>query len=593
MAGLLRRGAQSLFSRVTHLTRRIITGRPSSITPEADRAWTEEQLRVYATLMPYTSPLSVDTGGFGDGETWEMRNAYREMALREPAVKSAILTKCLAVAQLDPVVRPANRKRPEDRTAARWVDYAIESAYGSWGGLIMNILTPAVVDGWSVVEPVWDHEDDLHPDYPSFWRPTAYKGKDTKFIRLKLDRFRNVMAVQSMTGAQGGLPLDPRDFLIFSHLSFFNNPFGCSDLRAAFRAASLIEAAIRLRSILLENYSGPYLKATANTPEARMRAASMLSKARARGWIVLPEDCDVEVLNLATSNADQFQQTIKDLREEIVTAVQGAYLQLLEGGVANGRGNTQVHQTVAQLFQWWLASSVANLINHNLIPDLVYSNYPRTVGKPLVSFGGIDPAAVTAALQRFATLQQLGLDLSKGQVYDEGYAEEPENEQDRLKPPSAAGAMVPGGGPPPDPGAGGSDPFAFSDGAELVPMASVNTDPDRFQFRAGHAEDGTVRDLPATRFDPRQCKPALTWKDPGGNRWLVDGHHRKAHAERDGAEWFPVQDIAADSAEEAREIGRKANTFAEKEGAAHVGGTFPGRQLIRLVDQEVLGQFAG
>src|SRR5436190_16681954 len=156
----------------------------------------------------------------------------------------------------------------------------------------------------------------------------------------------------------------------------------------------------------------------------------VLANARARGWIVIPEGAEVEVINLATSAPDQFSSTIKDLREEIVMAIQGAYLQLLEGGISNGRGNTEVHKGIAELFQWWLAEGIANRINHSIIPDLVRPNYGRRVGLPRLQLGGIDPAAVTAALARFKTLQELGLDLSREQLYSEGNAEPPKDLKD-------------------------------------------------------------------------------------------------------------------------------------------------------------------
>lgn len=90
--------------------------------------------------------------------------------------------------------------------------------------------------------------------------------------------------------------------------------------------------------------------------------------------------------------------------------------------------------------------------------------------------------------------------------------------------------------------------------------ARLAADPARFQFRRGHdAADGTVRDLPAERFDPSKRPPLLVWQDDDGELYVIDGHHRLAWAERDGVSRVPVRVIDADTAEEAREIGRLAN----------------------------------
>lgn len=416
--------------------RRQWTRYPSAITPQAERAWLSEEIRVYATKQPYSSPLTTDDGGLSAGETWEMRRAYREMAMREPAVKASLLTKCIAVASLDLQVMPCNKRSPQDREVARWVDHAITTSDGGAPGLIMTVLLTSLIDGFSLTEPVWDEVDSMADTYAGFWTLKQAKGKDTEYIRFRLDQYRNIEAVQAMNAGQGGRPFDPRDFIIFSHLSFFCNPFGMSDLRAAFRAANLIEAAIKLRAILLENFSGPFLVATAKDPTVQARMKVVLANARSRGWIVIPDGATVEVINLATSAPDQFQASIKDLREEIVTAIQGAYLQLLEGGIANGRGNTEVHKGIAELFQWWLAAEVCNRLNKDLIPDLVRPNFGRRVGLPTLQLGGIDPAAVTAALQRFVLLQQMGLPLSRDQVYEEGNAEPPRDQKDTLMPPN-------------------------------------------------------------------------------------------------------------------------------------------------------------
>lgn len=107
----------------------------------------------------------------------------------------------------------------------------------------------------------------------------------------------------------------------------------------------------------------------------------------------------------------------------------------------------------------------------------------------------------------------------------------------------------------------------FSEGAgeedrvSWVATSRLDADPERFQFRKGHdGEDGTVRELPEERFDPKKCKPLLCWRDPEtGEEFVVDGHHRLAWAERDGIKRLPVQWLDAETAEEAKEDGRQAN----------------------------------
>lgn len=437
--------------------RRTLTAFPSGRTPEDHNAWLAEQVKAYATPQPYAAPL---TGGDNyTGETWEIREGYRRFAFKEPSVKAALLSKMLAVAQLNLVVKPYNNSTAkQDRDIAKWVKWAIGNSLGGVAAIVYKVGTHALIDGFSVTEKVQDIVPDTAPDYAGHWTLGLTKSKDVKGVRFRLDLFKNVVGVRSMIAAQGGQEFSPSDFLIFTHLPLFESPWGISDLRAANRAANLIEAAIKLRAILLENFSGPYMIGKSDDAGTRERIKQVLKDARARGWIVVPDNASVEVINLATSAPDQFQNTIEDLRQEIVTAIQGAYLQLLEGGVADGRGNTEVHKGVSQLYQWWLASCIGTVLNESLVPDLVYPNYGYGVGLPTVSLGGIDAKSIVEELNRFTKGHELNLALSKRQVREVGDFETPDDEDDTLLPPSQqpppeqsggfGGAGGPGGGFP-------------------------------------------------------------------------------------------------------------------------------------------------
>lgn len=422
-----------MFEWLARQTRRLRTGYPTSITAEDHNSWLSEQIRAYATPQPYAAPLT-SSGDNWTGETWEIREGYRRYALKEPSVKAALLTKILAVAQLDLVVTPYDNANRHDREIAQWVKWSVTRVKGGIAGLIWNIGFHALVDGFSVTEKVIDVIPDDSPKYAGFWTMAQAKTKDSRGIRFRLDTFKNVVGVRSMVAAQGGQDFSPADFIVFTHLPLFQSPFGVSDLRAANRAANLIEAAVKLRAILLENFSGPYLVGKAADKGTRDQIMEILKVARARGWIVIPEGASVEVINLATSAPDQFQNTIEDLRQEIVTAIQGAYLQLLEGGVTDGRGNTQVHKGVAELFQWFISTCVSSSLNDSLVADLVFPNYGRSVGLPTCQFGGIDPAAISAELDRFAKGQQLGKTLSAKQVSEVGGFDSAEDDADKLVP---------------------------------------------------------------------------------------------------------------------------------------------------------------
>lgn len=443
---------------------------PSANTPELERAWKQPQFRYNWMSQPYTDPLTMPGGNSVlNGETWEMRREYREWAFREPTTKAALLTKCFAVASLDPLMNPDDEDDARSNEVAEWALWSLMHAFGGVGGLVQNMLLPGTFDGFSMNEPVWDEVKD-GMKYRGFWTPKRYHMVDTEHIRFALDPYRQVIGVRPMTGLTGGwTELPPEDFIIFTHLKVFENPFGISDFRAVVRDCRLLENAIKLRDILLNNFSGPFLWATANSQETRRAVAAVLGRAREQGFIVVPEGTELQVINLATSNPQVFDSVIQSYRESIVSAIQGGYLQLLEGGVSDARGSTNVHRGISELFQWWLALWVCEVINAQLIPRIVRPNYGNSVGLPRLQLGGVDENTINTALDRFKRGQELGLDLSKKQVRKTGYFEVPRDQMDTLSPPAQqSGANDPFGGlfnptagkPPTDPnnpGGGGSE----------------------------------------------------------------------------------------------------------------------------------------
>lgn len=424
---------------------------PSAATPQLRSQWKQPLVKWTATQQPYTSPLSIYGGNYQlNGETYEMRREYREWAFREPSTKASLLTKCNAVASLDPQLIPDDKKDARDKEAAKFVDWAVSRAAGGWGGLIQNMLLPATIDGFSVLEPIYDEVDASHGKYARNWTVKRFAMTDTESIRFKLDEYRQVIGVRPMTGLTGYIELPPESFLIFTHLKMFENPFGISDLRAVVRDCRLLEEATKLRHTCLVNWSGPYMVAKGGDRAAQMQLKGYIQNARAGGFIILPQGMEVEIINLATSASSVFDAAIAWHREQIVSAIQGSYLQLLASD--GERGNSIVAKNVSELFTWWLAMWVAEVINFQLIPNLVRPNFGNSVGLPRLSLGGINEAMVAAALDRFKKMQDMGVPLSIEQVTSVGGAEMPSDESDTLKPPSQQQQPQPGS--PPDPLAG-------------------------------------------------------------------------------------------------------------------------------------------
>ena len=92
-------------------------------------------------------------------------------------------------------------------------------------------MLPALIDGFSVTEKTLRP---IGPDdsraWAGLWGLRHAKTRDTAWLRLRLDAFRNVAGVVSLL--RGLEEYDPAKVILFTHADLFDNPFGRSDVRA-------------------------------------------------------------------------------------------------------------------------------------------------------------------------------------------------------------------------------------------------------------------------------------------------------------------------------------------------------------------------
>lgn len=370
-------------------------------------------------------------------ETDEIRREYRTM-LKEPFVKSSLFAKLFAVASLDFQVHPVDEDSPFDKEVAGFVRYNLERVNGGMPKTIFGMLAPAGIDGYSISEKVWDLED------RGKWRGKtvlkALKAKDK--VRLVVDDFQNITAIRSLVGTE---LFEPRDFVIYSHNSIFENPIGMSDFRAAYRAVWAKKNVVNFRLVHLEKWTGPFLKGEYPEGDLSLKSAleTALTNARSETWLTVPTGAAVDVIHAAASTTD-YEKCIKDLNEEILIAIEGAFLQSITGQVADARGSSTVQRSRTELFQWMLSSAVAEALNKQLIPDLIDFNFPPNTNYPKVTLGMVSEADMIPALDIAERAQRIGVPLSKKAIARRFGLDMPIDASDQLQPPSAA---PPAGGP--------------------------------------------------------------------------------------------------------------------------------------------------
>jgi uncharacterized protein DUF935 len=419
---------------------------------QQERAHWQEIIKLYGSgqvrLSPFThNPTEEDAA---------IRDKY-PVLLKEPTIKAAFFTKIFAVASLDLVVQPADKRDPQAKPIAEFVHHALARRGMGTRRIVESLAYGGTIHGFSVSEKVKCVEERGRWKGKVVYRELKPKDVSGNRIMLEVDDYRNVTAVIA-NHANAGKRVDPADVVLFTYLPLFGSPTGMSDLRAVYRAATLKEAAIKLRMIALDKYTGPYLKGTYTGDDVRSYLETALSKARADGYITLPEGANVEVIDLAVRGTSDFKAAIDDFDKEMLIGLHGAFLHVLEGQTNNGAGDTSVHRTTSELFQWYLTGLVVDAINEQLVPELVDLNFPGTPDYPMVSLGGVNPREILDELAIDEKLHTMGLPLSKEQLYEKSQRQPPASPEDTLA--GATGLM--GGLPGQEPA---GDPFGTDTGA--------------------------------------------------------------------------------------------------------------------------------
>lgn len=399
-----------------------------------------EQIRAatvsgYLNLLPYFDQYTE--------ETPEMRRQYRVM-LRDPTIKSGLFDKVFSVAALDLQLEPAS-ENPRDEMIADFVrDCLVKILDGGIRKIVESLAFPALVDGHSVSEPVRFIED--HGQWKGKTVLRALKSKDSEHLQLMGDEFRNVVAIRANT-YNGGRLFDPADFVLFTHFSLFESPAGMSDLRACYRAYWLMDTAWKLRGIHLDKFSNPFLIGKYKDVKNKPALDTVLAQVRSENYISIPDTSIVDAVNLSQRGTSDFEAAIKDLREEILLSIVGAYLQAItsEGG-SGQRGSSAIHKGTTEIVKWHLSQCIADALNRRqggIIPDLVDRNFANA-DYPFAKLGGLNDTDLAASLLIDQGLIGMGVPLSRKDVYRRYGRQKPVDLADTLLSPP----------PPPQPGFG-------------------------------------------------------------------------------------------------------------------------------------------
>lgn len=411
--------------------------------------------KVAARILGKEVGVATVTGG--DTDSWQedldpatLRGAYKKM-VHDPAVKAALLTMLLEVCALELKVTPADAEDEKDKEVAEFVKDSLSSLRGgSAKGLLMKIAKPGLVHQFSISEMVFGSIK--RGEYKGKWGLEALKSKDvtTNQWGFALDAFRNITAVTQIVNGETR-SYSPDKFITYSFLPDFENPRSTSHLRAAYRAWWLKRIVLRSWAVHAEKTG---VVPVGRYTNANQKAAleKQLKKFSGRRWVSLPKEVELELVTWSKGETElNFERLLRVIDKQIFLSIRGAFLQALEGDRTGARSMGEVHETTADLFVWYLAFELADVLNEQVVPWLVSLNYGADCDLPKVSLEAPVQEDMKIKAEIVDLLVKAGLPLSKQELYEEFGFSPPKDEEDEVK---KAPAPSPFGG-----GGGGGNPF--------------------------------------------------------------------------------------------------------------------------------------
>ncbi len=388
---------QTLKQTLTHLFRR----RP----PLTEQAPAQGLTNALGRLSLYAAPPDPPPGGDA---------AYRRMT-HDAQVKACLDTKKFAVLSRGWEVHPAS-DAPADARVADFCRWCLQSMDGAILDAGYDALD-ALAFGLSLIEINYRLIDD------GPWRGLvglqSLKAKDVRHFTIRTDEFYNVRALRIAAGDE----LDPRKFLLYTHRPRYGNPYGESDLRAAFRPWQMKEALLTWWGKHLEKFGMPTVVGSFDPSHAYTKAQqqdflTVIAQVHNESALVLPDDLKVSLLDgkagQGGSGGSGFDELIAYLDRAIAKSILGQTLTSDSSAHGSTYALGAVHLDILRFYINKLTRDLEEaVLTGQLLSRLVGYNFPPGTPAPSIKFGPIDDdrlAVVGALISRLVTGQVVAPD---------------------------------------------------------------------------------------------------------------------------------------------------------------------------------------
>lgn len=263
--------------------------------------------------------------------------------------------------------------------------------------------------GFSITEKVWKQKED------GKFTIKSLKSRHPATFLLHTDEYGNVSRYEQRGTKIQTVDIPPNAIMHFINNSKFQNPYGTSDLRAAFEAWFIKKQIIKFYAIFLEKAASPTPVARYGTtapPEAVNAIYEAIRKLQSKTALAIPKDIEMEFLE-ASSNGEAYVKGINIFNMFIGRALFVPDLLGFQGSETSGGSYSLGKDQLRVMFKHIERRRRAfeKLINKDLVRPFVVNNYGPQEQYPKFRLKPLDDEEATK-------LAELWFKAVNGKIYE-------------------------------------------------------------------------------------------------------------------------------------------------------------------------------
>lgn len=219
------------------------------------------------------------------------------------------------------------------------------------------------------------------------WVLDCIKAKDPERWRFEVDEYYNIVSVHDVVNTKDH---SPSQFVIYSYNGAYSNPYGTSDLRAAYKNYWCKQFLVKFWNIYLEKFGSPtvrgkYPRGTSKVAQAEL--LGNLAKIKQNTAFVIPEGFEAELLETIRQGDSGYRLAVEYHNREIAKSILNMTLITDEGSVGSF-AMAKVHLDVLRMCLTELKADLEEtVIFEQVLKPLVAFNFGADVPVPVFSLG--------------------------------------------------------------------------------------------------------------------------------------------------------------------------------------------------------------